>query len=144
MFYHIVGLPGKQPKTTKKDANRADLVEIIHTLDVEAEERFQEREEKRLKMFLDAEEKRRKDLFEEEKEMKKLEREHDERMQRMFMGCMQQMMTACFGQQYSQARDNCSYYQQHGQFSQSSTPQSSTPRSYCSPFSPNFHGQDDD
>ena len=34
------------------------MIEIIHKLDIEAEERFHEREEKRLKMFLDAEEKR--------------------------------------------------------------------------------------
>ena len=114
-------------------------------MDVEAEERFQEREEKRLKMFLDAEERRRKDLFEEEREMKKLEREHDERMQTMFMGCMQQMMTACFGQQYSQVRDDSSYYPhtpQRGQFSQSSAHQSSTPRPFYS-LPPQFHGQEE-
>lgn len=53
-------------RTCRKEADRSDLLEIIHELDVKTEERCQEREEKRLKMFLDAEEERQKRQYEEE------------------------------------------------------------------------------
>ena len=66
---------------------------MINKLDTKAEERFQEREERRLEIFLDAEEERRRNQHEEYEEMRKLEREHEECMQGMFMGYTQQMMS---------------------------------------------------
>ena len=72
---------------------------MINKLDTKAEERFQEREERRLETFLEAEEERRRNQHKEDKEMRKLEREHEERMQGMFMGYMQQMMPCSFNLQ---------------------------------------------
>ena len=43
------------------------MIQLLGEIDKEAEERFQEREDKRMKMFLDAEEIRRKGYAEEEK-----------------------------------------------------------------------------
>ena len=50
-----------------------------------------------MKMFLDAETKRRKHQHEEDKKMRRLEQQHEERMQQVFMGFMQQSMAMFAG-----------------------------------------------
>ena len=112
-------------KQCNKEADRIELLNMLHELDCRAEERFHEKEEKRLKMFLDAEEERRKKQHEEEKEMRMLEQQHEERMQRMFMGFMQQIMAML-------AAPPAATYQ---------VPTPSTPRSQTQPLFPPSPGQ---
>ena len=75
------------------------MIQLLGEMDKEAEERFQEREDKRMKMFLDAEEVRRKSHAE-EKKRRANEQQHEERMQYMFMSFMQQSMAMLGGQGY--------------------------------------------
>lgn len=68
-----------------------DLASALVELEKSAESRYEEREEKRMRMFLDAEEIRRKACAEEEERHRQEERKHEERMQYMFLSFMQQI-----------------------------------------------------
>ena len=93
----ILFFAGVKRKFSRKEADLVNLVQILDELDTRAEKRFHEREEKSMEMFLDAETERWKHQHEEDKEMRRLEQQHEERMQQMFMGFMQQSMAMFAG-----------------------------------------------
>lgn len=85
---------GIKRKHTRNEGGIAkELASALIELEKSAEERNEQREDKRIKFFLDAEEARRKACAEEEERYRQQERKHEERLQFMFLSFMQQMFT---------------------------------------------------
>ena len=84
-------LVGTKRKRAIKEGLVKEVIKALDEIDREAEERYKEREEKRMRIFLEAEEMRRKAYAEEEEKRRQDERRHEENMQYMFLSFMQQI-----------------------------------------------------
>lgn len=98
-FINIVchNCAGVKRKVGKTDGDLIDVMKMLGELDREADERYEQREEKRMRRFLDAEEQRRQEAALAEDKRRQQERQHEENMQRMFLTFMQQTMSMCSG-----------------------------------------------
>lgn len=81
-------------KSTRTDEDMKKIVKALGELDKAVEERYEEREQKRMWMFMEVEEMRRKVYAEEEEKHCQDERLHEERMQYMFLTFLQQILPA--------------------------------------------------
>ena len=88
---------GIKRKVIRKDGDLKEVVQMLSEIERETQEKYEEREDKRLKMFLDAEERRQIAYADEEKRRQEDERRHDEQMQYMFMSFLQQTMMMMAG-----------------------------------------------
>ena len=88
---------GIKRKAIKRDGDLKEVVQMLSEIERESQEKYEEREDKRLKMFLDAEERRRVAYADEEKRRQEDERRHDEQMQYMFISFLQQTMMMMTG-----------------------------------------------
>lgn len=88
---YIVGIVVRPP--SKRSLELSKVVKQLGELDREAEKRYEESEFKRFRAFQDAEERREKSLLDAQERFRAEERKHEERMQRMFMTFMQQMVS---------------------------------------------------
>ena len=93
MVYVVIELCRCQTDGWQRDGNLKDAMTILSELDREADERYEEREEKRMRMYLDAEDRRRQEFAIAEGRRRQDERQHEENMQRMFFSFMQQSMS---------------------------------------------------
>jgi len=71
-----------------------EIVKALGELDKAAEERYEEREQKGMRMFMEVEEMRRKVYAEEAEKHRQAERLHEERMHYMFLSFLQQNLSA--------------------------------------------------
>ena len=95
--WFVMNCAGVKRKLGKRDGDLKEAIKMLSELDKEADERYEEREEKRMKMFWDAEEKRRQESAVAEERRRREERRHEESMQGMFLSFMQQSMTMFSG-----------------------------------------------
>ena len=86
-----------------------EVVKALGELDKAAEERYEEREQKRMRLFMEVEEARRRAYAEEEEKRRQAERLHEERMQYMFLSFLHhnlpatgtEGMASCAGPSYN-------------------------------------------
>ena len=76
-----------------------EMVTLFNEFDKAAEERYEERQENRMKMFIEAEDRRQKACVEAEEKQRQDERRHEEHIQYMFMSFMHQTLSMMNGNQ---------------------------------------------
>ena len=81
-------ITGIKRKASRRDTELKEALQQLAEIDKRAEERYEEREHKRMLAFLEAEERRERAHAENQER----QRQHEERMQYMFMSLMQQML----------------------------------------------------
>lgn len=83
---------GIKRKHTRKEGAIQEVIKALADKDKEAEELYEVKAEKRMRMFYEAEEMRRQAYAGEEEKRRQDERRHEENMQYMFLSFMQQVL----------------------------------------------------
>ena len=88
MIAELNYIGGIKRKASRRDMELKEALQQLAEIDKKAEERYEEREHKRMLAFLEAEERRDRAYAEQQES----QRRHEERMQYMFMSLIQQML----------------------------------------------------